>query len=223
MKTTLCTLTLAMNLATGLSSGLRSNAGASAICDESTPGNLQDGYRGCQTKTRSGKTCQKWSSQVPHSHTRTPENPTFAGKGLGDHNYCRNPDGEPGIWCYTNKRERWEFCDPIRSYKHAEAFAHLQATEQEHKNEIAKNEQEHENEIAEREQEHENEIAEHEADKATARTEVARIAQELRTIAGYPEQLRTIAGEVANLIPEEEGACGTVTCGTTHDMPCDPC
>ena len=115
MKTTLCTLTLAMNLATGLSSGLRSNAGASAICDESTPGNLQDGYRGCQTKTRSGKTCQKWSSQVPHSHTRTPENPTFAGKGLGDHNNCRNPDNEPnGIWCYTtDKSKRWEYCDPV--------------------------------------------------------------------------------------------------------------
>ena len=48
------------------------------------------------------------------------------------------------------------------------------------------------------------EIAEHKADKVTARTEVARIAQELRTIAGYPEQLRTIAGEVANLIPEDE-------------------
>ena len=33
--------------------------------------------------------------------------------GSNDHNYCRNPDGEKGIWCYTTDRNtRWEHCDP---------------------------------------------------------------------------------------------------------------
>ena len=31
---------------------------------------------------------------------------------MGDHNSCRNPDGEPGVWCYTtNANKRWELCD----------------------------------------------------------------------------------------------------------------
>ena len=86
-------------------------------CDESTPGTDEDGYRGCQTKTVSGRTCQKWTSQF-HKHTRTPENPEFAGKGLGDHNKCRNPDDEPqGIWCYTtDPNKRWEYCDPDTNF-----------------------------------------------------------------------------------------------------------
>merc|ERR1712166_1166950 len=88
---------------------------AISTCDESTPGKHEDGYRGCQSKTVSGRTCQKWTSQKVHKHTRTPENVKFAGKGLGDHNNCRNPDNEPnGIWCYTtDKSKRWEYCDPV--------------------------------------------------------------------------------------------------------------
>jgi hypothetical protein len=82
-------------------------------CNESTPGKRENGYRGCQTKTKNGRTCQKWTSQF-HKHTRTPENPKFAGKGIGDHNYCRNPDGGDGIWCYTtDPKKRWEYCDPL--------------------------------------------------------------------------------------------------------------
>ena len=232
---------------------------AISTCDESTPGKHEDGYRGCQSKTVSGRTCQKWTSQKFHKHTRTPENVKFAGKGLGDHNNCRNPDDEPnGIWCYTTDPDkRWEYCDPVH-HTHAEYLAHLAAHEnaaadatKAHEVALAKETKryrraaakaffgkikakriakEHGKAIKDLTKAHEDaaadaadEIAEHEADKATARTEVARIAQELRTIAGYPEQLRTIAGEVANLIPEEQGACGTLTCGTTHDMPCDPC
>ena len=75
-------------------------------------GHKHSGYRGCQNKTRTGKTCQKWTSQSPHRHSRTPGR--YRGKGLGNHNYCRNPDGESTIWCYTtNKSKRWEFCSPI--------------------------------------------------------------------------------------------------------------
>jgi hypothetical protein len=76
-----------------------------------------DGYRGFQTMTKTGRTCQKWTSQSPHHHTRTLDNSAFAGKGLGDDNYCRNPDDEDGgIWCYTtDSKKRWEYCDPLPS------------------------------------------------------------------------------------------------------------
>jgi len=62
------------------------------------------GVPSCLTfnKTKSGKTCQKWTSQDPHNHDNV----------IGDHNYCRNPDSEEGPWCYTtDPNSRWEYCD----------------------------------------------------------------------------------------------------------------
>jgi hypothetical protein len=80
-------------------------------CNEELYGYQDAGYRGCQTVTRSGKTCQDWDSQRPHEHSRTPENHPYSGL---DSNYCRNPDGEETIWCYTTDSEsRWEYCNPI--------------------------------------------------------------------------------------------------------------
>ena len=83
-----------------------------SICDETISGYRQNGYRGCQNTTKNGITCQKWTEQSPHKHNRTNEN--YPNKGVGDHNYCRNPDNEPhGIWCYTtDKKKRWEYCSP---------------------------------------------------------------------------------------------------------------
>lgn len=79
-------------------------------CDPSGLDEQQVGYRGTQSVTQSGRTCQKWTAQSPHSHTLTPGN--FPAYGLGDHNYCRNPDGEPRAWCYTtDSGTRWEYCD----------------------------------------------------------------------------------------------------------------
>lgn len=66
-------------------------------------------YRGFEAKSITGRKCMRWDSQSPHKHTRTPENYPFSGLIS---NYCRNPDGEPGPWCYTvDKESRWELCD----------------------------------------------------------------------------------------------------------------
>ena len=82
---------------------------------ESLTGKGED-YRGKQTKTITGKTCMNWTKQDPHKHGNTPEKKP--NKGLGDHNQCRNPDGEKKIWCYTNdKNKRWENCQPLSNKK----------------------------------------------------------------------------------------------------------
>lgn len=80
-------------------------------CNEELMGDGGSGYRGCQTATRTGKACQAWAEQAPHEHSRTPE--TYPDAGLAG-NFCRNPDNEPTIWCYTtDPASRWEFCDPL--------------------------------------------------------------------------------------------------------------
>merc|ERR1719387_928705 len=55
-------------------------------------------YKGLVTSTTSGRTCQNWLKDMPHSITIDPS----TSNGLGNHNYCRNPDGsEDKPWCYT--------------------------------------------------------------------------------------------------------------------------
>ncbi|XP_072024274.1 plasminogen-like [Amphiura filiformis] len=67
-------------------------------------------YRGSVHQTKEGKECQYWTAQYPHDHFRTPEN--YPDAGLGGHNYCRNPLGQPGgPWCYTtDPQTRWGYC-----------------------------------------------------------------------------------------------------------------
>ncbi|MEE6511845.1 hypothetical protein FKM82_018677, partial [Ascaphus truei] len=67
-------------------------------------------YRGTESKTTSGKTCQAWSSLFPHVPNITPEK--FPAAGL-ESNYCRNPDGDStGPWCYTtDPTVRFEYCN----------------------------------------------------------------------------------------------------------------
>ena len=79
---------------------------------EKLSGDKGAGYRGFQNKTKSGRTCMNWTAQSPHEHSINDEK--FPNKGIGNHNYCRNPDGEPGIWCYTTDADkRWELCESL--------------------------------------------------------------------------------------------------------------
>ena len=80
------------------------------LCDIPSCGSDGSEYRGSLSKTRSGRTCQRWDMQSPHTHTKTPEN--LPNGGLEDNNYCRNPDEDKGLWFHTtDPNVVWEFCD----------------------------------------------------------------------------------------------------------------
>ncbi|KAI8482588.1 hypothetical protein Bbelb_396550 [Branchiostoma belcheri] len=66
-------------------------------------------YRGTVSVTETGKTCQRWDSQTPHEHDYTPAD--YPSAGL-EENYCRNPDDDTRVWCYTTDPDtRWDYCD----------------------------------------------------------------------------------------------------------------
>ncbi|XP_044024914.1 plasminogen [Siniperca chuatsi] len=67
-------------------------------------------YRGTKTKTKTGKTCQRWEAKFPHRPNITPQSHPRADL---ESNFCRNPDGDNGgPWCYTTDLStRWEHCN----------------------------------------------------------------------------------------------------------------
>ena len=64
-------------------------------------------YRGMVNKTKSGITCQDWSSKTPHDHSY---DVIF---NLKTKNYCRNSDlNASHPWCYTlDTSVKWDYCD----------------------------------------------------------------------------------------------------------------
>nr|XP_023665196.1 hepatocyte growth factor activator isoform X2 [Paramormyrops kingsleyae] len=79
-------------------------------------------YRGTARTTLSGAHCLPWSSELLHTELSLTNAETAAllanvestmELGLGDHAFCRNPDGDTMPWCYTLKNTAisWEYCD----------------------------------------------------------------------------------------------------------------
>jgi len=71
-------------------------------------------YKGCQTKTRGGYTCQNWNTDSPNKRGGSYKRMFEKGEEyLGDHNYCRSAKWG-ALWCYTNNpKKSWDRCDPL--------------------------------------------------------------------------------------------------------------
>jgi len=69
-------------------------------CDEKLKGHKDNQYRGCQTRTKTGRKCQRWEDQKPHVHGHMSG---WKVKSYGLHGaMCRNADNlMRTIWCYT--------------------------------------------------------------------------------------------------------------------------
>ena len=76
-------------------------------------------YRGNVAKTVEGLACLSWAVKKKNGGGDATAWPAEKRNGVGNHNYCRNPDSEHSPWCYTvvkgdskvGRGGLWNFCD----------------------------------------------------------------------------------------------------------------
>ncbi|XP_049627805.1 tissue-type plasminogen activator [Suncus etruscus] len=69
-------------------------------------------YRSTWSTAESGSECVNWNSSVLAWKVYNGRRPDAVKLGLGNHNYCRNPDKDTKPWCYVFKVGKYipEFC-----------------------------------------------------------------------------------------------------------------
>ncbi|XP_041856438.1 tissue-type plasminogen activator isoform X2 [Melanotaenia boesemani] len=70
------------------------------------------GYRGMWSISQSGAECINWNSTSLRGKKFTARKVDASSFGLGNHNFCRNPDKDSSPWCYVYKGTQitWDFC-----------------------------------------------------------------------------------------------------------------
>ncbi|XP_077943133.1 tissue-type plasminogen activator isoform X1 [Gasterosteus aculeatus] len=71
-----------------------------------------EGYRGTWSISHSGAQCINWNATSLRGRRFTARKVDASGLGLGNHNFCRNPDHDSTPWCYIYKGTQitWDFC-----------------------------------------------------------------------------------------------------------------
>ncbi|XP_072005389.1 tissue-type plasminogen activator [Engystomops pustulosus] len=69
-------------------------------------------FRGNYSRTNSGLVCLNWNSQGLDEKLYNAQHKDALQLGIGNHNYCRNPDGDKKPWCYIfmNGKYIWDYC-----------------------------------------------------------------------------------------------------------------
>ncbi|XP_074401361.1 hyaluronan-binding protein 2 isoform X1 [Zonotrichia albicollis] len=70
-------------------------------------------YRGRVNQAENGRTCLHWNSHHLLDHPFNAFMEDADTHGIGEHNFCRNPDEDEKPWCYIRKNNEvdWEYCD----------------------------------------------------------------------------------------------------------------
>ncbi|GCB76962.1 hypothetical protein scyTo_0020530, partial [Scyliorhinus torazame] len=70
------------------------------------------GYRGTWSITHSGEKCLNWNLTIVSRSRYNGHRPDAQQVGLGNHNYCRNPDNDTVPWCHIYKGHilTWDKC-----------------------------------------------------------------------------------------------------------------
>ncbi|XP_021381633.1 factor VII-activating protease isoform X1 [Lonchura striata] len=70
-------------------------------------------YRGRVNQAENGRTCLHWNSHHLLDHPFNAFMEDADSYGIGEHNFCRNPDEDEKPWCYIRKNNEvdWEYCD----------------------------------------------------------------------------------------------------------------
>ncbi|KAM8866501.1 tissue-type plasminogen activator isoform 1-T1 [Synchiropus picturatus] len=71
-----------------------------------------NGYRGTWSISQSGAECINWNATTLRGKRFTARKVDASSLGLGNHNFCRNPDNDNMPWCYIYKGTQvtWEYC-----------------------------------------------------------------------------------------------------------------
>lgn len=92
-----------------------SNAVSGQSTSEAFTGDGAD-YRGVQSRTKMGYSCEVWGEGAAAAYTST----TYPSSGLVDNNFCRNPyntndiNKAATIWCFTTDTSvKWQTCTPV--------------------------------------------------------------------------------------------------------------
>ncbi|XP_075715038.1 tissue-type plasminogen activator isoform X2 [Rhinoderma darwinii] len=69
-------------------------------------------YRGNYSRTNSGAVCVNWNTQALNQKMYHAQCRDAQQLGLGNHNYCRNPDNDVRPWCHVmnGTETSWELC-----------------------------------------------------------------------------------------------------------------
>lgn len=108
MELTLVTVAFALFATNGRVSGQDGHVLPFTDCVQSRGGGKEGFYQGAIDVTESGAQCMNWSQVAGYTER-------YRGKGVGEHNHCRNPDGRIRPWCFFNNTMRsrvdWGYCD----------------------------------------------------------------------------------------------------------------